>query len=64
MMAKELPYNLHGWAFYKIVEFALTQKGYQKRATISITKVWSDPKVNPQIDKEGSEPISYKTKFS
>ena len=28
-MAKMLPYNLHGWAFYKIVKFVLTKKGYQ-----------------------------------
>ena len=28
-MAKKLPYNLHGWAFYKIAKFVLTKKGYQ-----------------------------------
>ena len=28
-MAKMLPYNLHGWAFYKIAKFVLTKKGYQ-----------------------------------
>ena len=28
-MAKKLPINLHGWAFYKIVTFALTKKVYQ-----------------------------------
>ena len=51
-MAKKLPYNLHGWAFYKIAKFGLTKKGYQYLTTISIAKVWSDPKVNPQIDKD------------
>ena len=25
-MAKKLPYNLHGWAFYKIAKFVLTKK--------------------------------------
>ena len=28
-MAKKLPYNLHERAFYKIVKFVLTKKGYQ-----------------------------------
>ena len=28
-MAKKLPYNLHGWAFYKIAKFVLTKKDYQ-----------------------------------
>ena len=28
-MAKKLPYNLHGRAFYKTVKFVLTKKGYQ-----------------------------------
>ena len=28
-MAKALPYNLHGWTFFKIVKFALIKKGYQ-----------------------------------
>ena len=26
---KKLPYNLHGWAFFKIAKFVLTKKGYQ-----------------------------------
>ena len=26
---KRLPYNLHGWAFYKIARFVLTKEGYQ-----------------------------------
>ena len=51
-MAKKLPYNLHGRAFYKIVKFVLTKKGYQQLTTIFITKVWSGPKVNPQIEKD------------
>ena len=51
-MAKKLPYNLHGWALFKIIKFVLTKKIYQKLTTISVTKVWSDPKVNPQIDKD------------
>ena len=28
-MAKTLPYNLHGWAFYKIEKFVSTKKSYQ-----------------------------------
>ena len=28
-MAKKLPYNLHGWAFYKIAKLVLTKKSYQ-----------------------------------
>ena len=28
-MAKKLPYNLHGWAFYKIAKFVLTKKDHQ-----------------------------------
>ena len=28
-MAKMLPYNLHGWAFYKIMKTVLTKKVYQ-----------------------------------
>ena len=28
-MAKTLPYNLHGWAFYKIAKFVSTKKSYQ-----------------------------------
>ena len=28
-MAKKLPNNLHGWAFYKISKFVLTKKVYQ-----------------------------------
>ena len=51
-MAKKLPNNLHGWAFYKIANFVLTKQSYQKLTTISITKVWSGPKVNPQFDKD------------
>ena len=51
-MAKKLPYNLHGWAFYKIAKFVLTKKDHQKLTAISVTKVWSDSKVNPQIDKD------------
>ena len=35
-MAKKLPHNSHGWAFYKIVKFALTKKIYQ--LTIAYTK--------------------------
>ena len=31
-MAKKLPYNLQGWAFYKIGKFALTKKGYQEKS--------------------------------
>ena len=50
-IAKKLPYNLHRRAFYKIAMFVLTKKGYQQLTTISIKKVWLDPKVNPQIDK-------------
>ena len=42
-MAKTLPYNFVWMSFYKIVKFVLTKK---------ILKVWSDPKVNPQIDKD------------
>ena len=38
-MAKKLPYNLHGWAFYKIAKFVLTKKGYQWLTTISVTKL-------------------------
>ena len=49
-MAKKLP--LHGWAFYKITKFVLTKKGYQELIAISVTNVWSDPKVNPHIDKD------------
>ena len=51
-MVKKLPNNLHGYAFSKIIKFALRKKLYQKLTTISITKVWSDPKINPQIDKD------------
>ena len=51
-MEKKLPYNLQGQAFYKIVKFFLTKKGYQQLTTISITKVWLDPKVNLHIDKD------------
>ena len=43
LIAKMLPSNLHGWAFCKV---------YQERTVISVTKVWSDPKVNDQIEKE------------
>ena len=50
-MAKKLPKNLHQRAFYKTAKFVLTKKIYQKLTAISVTKVWSDPKVNPQIDK-------------
>ena len=50
-MAKKLPYNLHGWTFYKIAKFVLTKKGYQF-TIISVAKVWSDLKVNLQIDKD------------
>ena len=49
-MAKKLPYNVNGRAFYKIVKSVLTKKGYKKLTTISVKNVWSDPKVNPQID--------------
>ena len=28
-MTKKLPYNLHGWAFYKIAKFVLTKKDHQ-----------------------------------
>ena len=28
-MAEKLPYNLHGWPFYKIAKFVLTKKVYQ-----------------------------------
>ena len=28
-MAKNLPYNLHGGAFYKTVKFVLTKRGYE-----------------------------------
>ena len=51
-MAKKLPYNLHGSFFYKIAKFILIKKGYQQLTAISVTKVWSDPKVNPQIEKD------------
>ena len=51
-MAKKLPYNLHGWPFYKIAKFVLTKKGCQKLTTISVSNVWWDQKVNPQIDKD------------
>ena len=51
-MAKKLPNNLHGWAFYKIAKFVLTKQSYQKLTTISVTKVWSDPKVNSRFDKD------------
>ena len=50
--AKKLPYNLHGWALYKFAKFVLTKKSYQKLTTFSITKAWSDPKVNPQMDND------------
>ena len=50
-IAKKLSNNLQGWAFYKILKFALTKKVYQQLTTISNTKVWSDLKLNPQIDK-------------
>ena len=59
-IAKTLPYILHGSAFYKIVKFVLTKKGYQKRIAISITKVSSDLKVNWQRP----QPMSYKVNFS
>ena len=49
---KKLPNKLQGEAFYKIAKFVLTKKVFQYLTTISITKVWSDPKVNPQIDKD------------
>ena len=51
-MAKKLLYNLHGWALHKIVKFGFTKKVYHKLTTISVTKVWSDPKANPQIEKD------------
>ena len=51
-MAKKLPYNLHGWAFYKIVKFVLSKKVYQELTTMFVTKVLSDPKVNPQMNKD------------
>ena len=51
-MAKKLPNNLHGWAFYKISKFILTKKVYQQVTTTSVTKACSDPKVNPQIEKD------------
>ena len=51
-MAKKLPYNLHGSFFYKIAKFILIKKDYQQLTTISAIKVWSDPKVNPQIEKD------------
>ena len=28
-IAKKLPNNLHGWAFYKIMKFVLAKKVYQ-----------------------------------
>ena len=28
-IAQKLPYNLHGWTFYKIANFVLSKKGYQ-----------------------------------
>ena len=46
-MAKKLPYNLHGWAFYKTAKFVLTKKIYQYFTTISVTEIWSHPKVYP-----------------
>ena len=51
-MAKKLRNNLHGWAFYKISKFILTKKVYQQVTTTSVTKACSDPKVNPQIEKD------------
>ena len=51
-MARKLPYNLHGWAFYKIVKFVLSKKVYQELTTMFVTKVLSDPKVNPQMNKD------------
>ena len=44
---KKLPYNLHRWTFYKTAKFVLNKKGSQWLTTISVTKAWSDPKVNP-----------------
>ena len=51
-MLKSLPYKLDRWAFYKTAKFILTKKGYQQLTTISVTNVWADPKVDPQIDKD------------
>ena len=62
-MAEKLPYNLHGWGFYKIARFVLTKKGYQQLSTISVTKVCSYPKVNPEIEKDFN-PLARKTNFS
>ena len=62
-MAKKLPNNLHGWAFYKISKFILTKKVYQQVTTTSVTKACSDPKVNPQIEKD-LNPYATKTNFS
>ena len=44
-IAKNLPYNLHGWAFFNQQSLPITYYDF-------ITKVWSDPKVNPQIHKD------------
>ena len=35
----------------KISKFILTKKVYEKLTIIFVTRVWSDPKVNPQFEK-------------
>ena len=63
-MAKTLPYNLHGWAFYKIVNFVLTKKGYQY---ITYHNFRHKSLVRPKSKSpnwQGSQRISYKANFS
>ena len=61
--AKRLPCNFHGWAFCKIVKFVLTKKGlpitYHNFRNKSLVRL-----KGKSPNWQGSQPISYKTKFS
>ena len=61
--AKRLPCNFHGWAFCKIVKFVLTTKGlpitYHNFRNKSLVRL-----KGKSPNWQGSQPISYKTKFS
>ena len=62
-MAKKLPNNLHGWAFYRIQKFFLNQESLPVIYHNSCRKSLVIPKSKSPNWQE-SQPISYKANFS
>ena len=62
-MAKKLPNNLHGWAFYRIQKFFLNQESLPVIYHNSCRKSPVIPKSKSPNWQE-SQPISYKANFS